>query len=987
MKRAVLFLMVNLFVAMIRGEQAGVRSWEVKPGPSAKVGFSLMGAELTGILFTNVLGGDAYLTNAVAHNGSGVALGDVDGDGWVDIYFCNLQGPNRLYRNLGGWKFEEMKIGAAGCDGQMSTGATLADVDGDGDLDLLVNGISAGTRLFLNDGKGNFVEKLDAGLSRTNSGTSMALADIDGDGDLDLYCAHYSDAMYLFDPLLRFGLARKGDQWTVTKVNDQPTTMARWTNRFVALPDGRVRELPETHALYRNDGNGHFTAIQNTAFLGEDGKPMPPFRDWGLAVMFRDLNGDGAPDIYVCNDNASPDRIWINQGNGTFKAAPQMMFRHTSRSAMGLDFADVDRDGRDDIMIVDMLARDHSKRMTQLVKDYPNAALKERVEERPEYNRNTLFFGRADGTFYEAGLMAGVAASDWSWCPIFIDVDLDGYEDLLITNGFEFDVLDQDGADSRKGKRYGPRDLSRFFGAYPKFHTKNAAFRNRGDGTFEAMSEKWGFDAMGISNGMALADLDNDGDLDVVVNNLNDVASLYRNDSGAARVAVRLKGSIGNTAGIGAKIRLVGGTITQSQEMIAGGRYLSGDQAMRVFAANGASRLEVTWRTGSESTITNVQANRIYEIGVESAVKVERVAKEVPKPFFKEMAGETNFIPKAAEFDLGRVEFDTEGHLKTESIRAGPVSFSILRAGDVEMSGWWRAIAAGDFDGDGKIDFVAGNLGRNTEYELYQPTTLRLYSAENGSVEAWQSGERWLPVRDRNKLSARLPDLARVFTNHAAFARATIPEIVGEKARFVETRYLESMVFMNRGSKFEARSLPREAQLAPVNAICVGDFDGDGIEDVFLAQNSFGGPSEITRDDNGRGLWLRGRGDGSFVAVDSMESGVNLFGEQRAAALGDFNGDGRVDLAVMQSNAPSRVYLNERAKRGLLVSFAKGADGEVRVVYANGRKGPTRVVGEGTTQVLGLADAPAALWIRWTSGKEQTIPIAANSWDIAVRPE
>lgn len=990
MKPAFVLLIMMLCAGIERAGQVGVRTWEVTPSGSGKVGFTLMGARETGVGFTNTLDGDAFLTNAVAHNGSGVALGDVDGDGWVDIYFANLQGPNRLYRNLGNWKFEEVKLGAAACEGQFSTGVAFADVDGDGDLDLLVNGISAGTRLFLNDGKGGFTEKLDSGLSRTNSATSMALADIDGDGDLDLYCAHYSDAMYLFDPLLRFGIGRKGDQLMVTKVNDQPATMPRWTNRFMALPDGRVRELPEAHALYRNDGNGHFTAIQNTAFLGDDGKPVAPNRDWGLAVMFRDLNGDGAPDIYVCNDNASPDRIWINRRDGTFKAAPQMMFRHTSRSAMGLDFADVDRDGRDDIIIVDMLAREHSKRMTQLVKDYPNAALKERVEERPEYNRNTLFFGRADGTFYEAALMAGVAASDWSWCPIFLDVDLDGYEDLLITNGFEFDVLDQDGSDARKAnRRYTTRDLSRFFGPYPKFHTKNAAFRNRGDGTFEAMGEKWGFDKMGISNGMALADLDNDGDLDVVVNNLNDVASLYRNDSAAPRVAVRLKAPTGNTAGVGSKIRLVA-SMTQSQEMIAGGRYLSADQAMRVFAAtaNGnAMRIEVTWRMGSESVITNVEANRVYEISMESSMKVERMAPAVPKPFFKEVVGKVVDFPKPVDGVLRRAEFDADGHLKTVFAPAGAaINFATIRAGDVEMSGFWRAIAAGDFDGDGRIDFVAGNIGRNTEYELYEPTTFRVYHTENAAVEAWENGGKWLPTRDRLKLGAMLPDLARVFTNQAAFSRATVLEIVGANASYVEARHLESMVFLNRGGKFEAHPLPREAQLSPVNAICVGDFDGDGIEDVFLAQNLFGGPSDITREDNGRGLWLRGKGDGSFVAVEASESGVNMFGEQRAAALRDYNEDGRLDLAVTQSNTESKLFLNERARRGLRVKFENGGAAEVRVVYGNDRKGPTRVVPDGSTQVLGLAEAPKELWVRWADRKEQNVPIGADSWEITVRP-
>ena len=207
---------------------AGFRSMEVLPGTSGKAGFTLMDPKATGVWFTNELRGDAYLTNAVAHNGAGVAIGDVDGDGWQDIYLCSLQGPNRLYRNLGNWHFEEMDIGGAACADQLSTGATFADVDGDGDLDLLVNGIAAGTRLFLNDGKGKWTEVKGSGLSRTASATSLALADIDGDGDLDLYCTHYIDVMHLFDPTTRFALARRGNQWEVTKVNGETTRLPRW---------------------------------------------------------------------------------------------------------------------------------------------------------------------------------------------------------------------------------------------------------------------------------------------------------------------------------------------------------------------------------------------------------------------------------------------------------------------------------------------------------------------------------------------------------------------------------------------------------------------------------------------------------------------------------------------------------------------------------------------------------------------------------------
>ncbi len=243
-----------------------------------------MPPEATGVRFTNELQGDLSLTNAVAHNGAGVAVGDVDADGWPDLYFCNLQGPNRLYRNLGQWKFQEVPLAEAACADQLSTGAVFADVDGDGDLDLLVNGIAAGTRLFLNDGKGVLTELRESGLSRSASPTSMALADIDGDGDLDLYCTHYIDVMHLADPTVRYALAREDGKWRVTKVNGQPASSPYWKDRFEALPDGRVRELPEVDGFYRNDGNGHFTAIQNEPgiFMDAAGTPIPPYRDWGL---------------------------------------------------------------------------------------------------------------------------------------------------------------------------------------------------------------------------------------------------------------------------------------------------------------------------------------------------------------------------------------------------------------------------------------------------------------------------------------------------------------------------------------------------------------------------------------------------------------------------------------------------------------------------------------------------------------------------------
>jgi len=1192
-------------------EGPGFRSVELPPRAEGKAGFTSMDPQGTGVGFTNELRGDLFLTNAVAHNGAGVAIGDVDGDGWPDLYFCNLQGPNRLYRNLGDWRFEERPLAEAACAGQLSTGATFADVDGDSDLDLLVNGIAAGTRLFLNDGKGHFTEARESGLSRTASATSLALADIDGDGDLDLYCTHYIDVMHLADPTTRFALARRDGKWMVSKVNGELTSQPRWKDRFEVLPDGSVRELPEVHGLYRNDGTGRFTPIQfeRGVFLNAEGTPLPPYRDWGLSVMFRDLNGDAAPDFYVCNDNASPDRVWINTGQGTFRALDPLMLRHTSRSSMSLDFADIDRDGNDDLIVLDMLARTPGRRMRQLVKDYPDPQASERVEEQPRYNRNTLFFGRPDGSFVEAAFMAGVAATDWSWCPMFIDVDLDGYEDLLVSNGFEFDVMDQDSHDQIRTNKLTFEQQKRFRQFHPSWLTENAAFRNRHDGTFEPMSQAWGFDRKGVSYGMAAGDLDNDGDLDVVLNNLNAAASLYRNDTTAGRIAVRLKGLPPNSQATGARLRLAGGAVTQSQEMICGGRYLSSDQALRVFAADASSgqtlRLEVRWRTGDQTELA-VQPNRLYEViqPGSSTRDTPTPSAALPEPFFADVSSLLGHVHVEDSFDdwarqpllphrlsrLGpglswydvdgdgwedlsisaarggklevfineqgrsfrRVQADaaspadqgavvgwTDGHglrrllvtvsnfeivpeqpsalaahsltnvaaasvlppaqfLPAGQASPGPLALADIDGdGDLDLfvggrfrpgrypepvsstvwlneqgelrpsaalsepfvslglvsgatfcdldgdgapdlalavewgplrvfrnnqgrfedmttpwgfaarSGWWTGVTAGDFDGDGRLDLAAGNWGRNSAYELHRPGALRLFYEdwnEDGTIElieSWQSAEKWFPVRNRPWLTRGFPDLPQRFPTHQAYGKATVQDLLSERfdaARTVEATHLDSAVFLNRGSTFECLPLPREAQLTPAFAVNAGDFDGDGIEDLFLSQNFFGSASDLSREDSGRGLWLRGSGRGTFTGLDT---GIRIYGEQRAAALSDFNHDGRVDLVVSQNNGPTRLYVNRRAQRGLRIVLIgppanpEAVGAQMRLLYAGGRGGPCRAIQagsgywsqEGAAQVLGLAEPPVALWVRWPGGKEQTLPLEPNQWELNVRFE
>ncbi|HKS38549.1 MAG TPA: VCBS repeat-containing protein, partial [Verrucomicrobiae bacterium] len=515
-----------------------------------------MSAVTTGIAFTNKLLEARYLTNQVYLNGSGVAAGDVDGDGRVDLYFCALDGPNKLYRNRGDWTFEDItsQSGVA-CAAFEATGAAFADLEGDGDLDLLVNTVGQGTHCFSNDGKGRFTESAHSPpLNPLKCGTTMALADTDGDGDLDLYIANYRADTIRDHPQTRLQGDRIEGKMVVTRVNGRPTSEPDLVGRFTLAENGRIFEHGEADVLFRNDGRGVFTPLSFTdgVFVEENGKPLeePPY-DWSLAAMFRDIDGDGAPDVYVCNDFESVDRIWINDGNGKFRAFPNLALRHTSMFSMGVDFADLNRDGFDDLIVLDMLSRRHEKRHLQ-TGEIPAVILPiGQVENRPQYSFNTVFINRGDATYAEVAHLCGLQASEWSWTPVFLDVDLDGYEDLLITTGHQLEMMHADVIDRaerlKAQKKMSVSELLALRRLFPRLDTPNAAFRNRGDLTFEDVSEAWGFDTRGVSHGMCLADLDNDGDLDVAVNNLNGEAGVYRNEGTGARVGVRLKGAGRNT--------------------------------------------------------------------------------------------------------------------------------------------------------------------------------------------------------------------------------------------------------------------------------------------------------------------------------------------------------------------------------------------------------------------------------------------------------
>ena len=1169
-----------------------------------------------GITFTNTPPPGRMLENQVRYNGCGVAAGDVDGDGLADLFFCSLEGRSHLYRNLGHGRFVEItdEAGVA-CPGLFTSGATFADVDGDGDLDLLVNVYGGGTRLFLNDGHGHFTEKPDAGLVRRFGSTSLAVADIDGNGTLDLYVANYATSSLADHPEAKFTVRMDDGKPVVVAINGRSIeTNAELKGRFVVeTGKGTIKQMGELDVLYLNRGDGVFAAQSWTdgRFLDEAGKALssPPL-DWGLSAMFRDLNGDGIPDLYVCNDLFSPDRIWINDGKGHFRAASREAFRHTSRFSMGIDCADINRDGIDDLLVVDMLSRNHTQRILDVNAVEMDQSGSFGPNERPQYNENTLFLGRGDGTYAEIGALAGVDASEWSWQPVFLDVDLDGYEDLLFTTGYFRDSLNADlSADFERQKsqlRLGGRaalDLqSRMF---PRHTQPKVAFRNRGDLTFEDTSDRWGFNEVAVSQGMCLVDLDNDGDLDVVINNFDAPPTIYRNEATAPRVAVRLKGLAPNTRGIGSRIVFCGGPVVQSQQMICGGRYLSSDDTERVFAAGagpGPFSVEVFWRSGRHSLLTNVTANCVLEIDEAQAQADSPTQKSTPPRMFRDVSERLNHTHVATPFDdfarqlllphrlsqtgpalawldvngdgwpdlligggrggvlalfqndrqggfvatkvpasltglaleqggivglrssEGAMVFVAQSNLESSGAQAvlrldfGKTGLAMgtglppastcpgpLALGDVngdgrlalfvggrvvpgkfplpadshlyqlpatgepvivpnteatfkeaglvngaifsdldgdgwpdlilavewgpvrvfhndhgkfheitaelgldKFTGWWNGVAVGDFDGDGRMDIVASNWGRNTRYERERSAPLKLYYGNWSGAEAMDVLEagfdaglrKYVPLRGFEPVRHALPWLQERFATFRGYGEAGVAEVLGERfaaARSLEANTLESMVFLNRGDHFEARALPAEAQFAPAFGLAVGDIDGDGIEDLFLSQNFFAVNAETPRYDGGRGLWLRGDGHGGFIPVPGQQSGVTVYGEQRGAALADFDGDGRVDLVVGQSGQATRLFHNESGRPGLRVRLV-GPPGNLAAFGAQMRlrdargAGPVREIHGGggywsqddAVQVLGLRESPQELWVRWPGGKTLTYPVPAGARELTV---
>jgi hypothetical protein len=1195
---------------------------------------------------------------------SGLAAGDVDGDGLVDLFVCGMDAPNVLYRNKGNWQFEDITIKAGViCKGWRMSGAVFSDVDGDNDLDLITVSLRDGRNfLFLNDGKGKFTESLgiDWVVRQRGGSVASALADVDGDGDLDLYVTGFlrSFDLTVVPPQIRaralkvmndmvelaekknFPLSKRDIQLELSReCREYYTIRHEWEEQGVRLFKMAAHHTPDV--LYLNDGRGNFRAVTDADayFLDEDGRPMTMPHDPSHEPAFRDVDGDGDPDLYICSDFEFPDRFWMNDGTGRFRLINRLAVRHTSQFSMGVDFTDLNRDGHLDFLTVDMLSRDHKRRKTQMGMMSPTPAVVGLVDNRPQIMQNTLFLNRGDNTWTEIAQFAGLKASEWSWATVFTDVDLDGYEDLLISTGMTRDFMDSDSIaldKKRSESRSFEQDISQGQGLagsidmnsmFPTLETPNVAFRNRGDMTFEDVSEKWGFKTEAVSGGMALADFDNDGDLDVIINNDGAPLEVYRNETTAPRIAVRLIGRAPNTQAIGAKVRLIGGPggpAPQEQEIHCGSGYASGSDTLAVFGTGDKTtglKLEVTWRSGSKTVVDEIKPNHRYVIQETNVVPASKPKEQEPNPLFSHadqllalaklnygplapghyhidkafddfkhqsllpnrlsqlgpsvawtdingdgredlvvgvgtggksaiFQGQTNggfvvdFGPTSKHDAAGIVgwtaapgkpalltgvsNFEAEGAAGIPSVRiiqpnpqkqftethvlpggtstTGPLTVADVDSdGDLDLfvggrtipgrypepadsklylnndgtleldkvnaitfkklglvsgavfgdlldndgdadlavalewgpvrvfrnnagkftditaalgldahTGWWNSVTLGDLDGDGRLDLVAGNWGLNSKYQQSydQKNPLRISYGDfdkNGVLDIVEyhfdtHTGKLVPERGRSCTSRAMSFIGELNPTYNTFGSRSLEEIYGaclKEGTVVEANTLAHMVFFNRGAKFETQQMPTKAQFAPVFGVNVADFDGDGNEDVFVAQNFFASQIETPRSDGGRGLLMLGDGQGGLKPMPGHESGLIIYGEQRGSAVGDFDADGRPDLVVSQNGTLTRLFRNALAKPGLRVHLdagegnPSGVGAVVQLKFEGDKLGPARAVTAGSgywsqdsaTLILAMPTRPTHIEVRWPGGKTTSTQLPKNASEITVNTE
>jgi len=881
--------------------------------------FEAVAPAASGITFANVLPEDSavnIVNYLYYYNGGGVAAGDIDGDGLVDLYFTSNLGSNRLYRNLGNFRFEDIteRAGVADSVGWKS-GVTMADVNGDGRLDIYVSGVDylgmhGRNVLYINNGDGTFTDRTqEFGLAFAGYGTQAAFFDYDGDGDLDMYLLNSST------------FSERAASASVSR-----------TSRNARAGD----------RLYRND-RGHFTDVSAAAHIygGVEG--------FGLGVIVSDVNLDGCPDIYIANDFPENDFLYLNNCNGTFTESIAQATGHTSRFSMGADAADFNNDGRPDIAVVDMLP--DSERVLKTAQSAESYTLFNQYRAAGyhyQYARNTLQLNRGvvNGRlrFSDIGFLAGIAATDWSWAPLFADFDNDGKKDLFVTTGIYRRPNDLDYIASLESIPTGTQPpAARLIARMPHVPQPNYAFHNNGDLTFTNLAAAWGLNAAGFSNGAAYVDLDNDGALDLVVNNLNAPATVYRNrarDLDSANhhyLTVTLRGSGANTGGIGAKVIVVGPGGRQLVEEMPTRGFESSVDPRAHFGLGATSRVDsltVIWPDRRYQTLTNVAADQFITVSQAEARRQPPIRPSVHPPLFSDVTDRLPISYKHQEntfFDFDREPLmphllSTEG----AALAVGDVNGD--GRDDIYMGGAkWQAgalflqDASGRFSAAAEPAFRADSLDEDIDAALFDADgdgDLDLYVVSGGN-EFWQGA----PLRDRlylndghGNFSRSETALPEFFHNGSCVAASRDFLFVG--SRVVARRYgvtPRSYLLENDG---HGHFRDVTAQIAPgldsvglVTGASWLDYDGDGKLDLIVVGEWM--PVRVFHQENGR-----------FMDRTEQAGFAHTNGWWTSIASADLNGDGRPDLILgnlglnsflrASPAEPARLYVSDFFETGTL---------------------------------------------------------------------
>ncbi|MBB4078699.1 hypothetical protein GGR28_001312 [Lewinella aquimaris] len=861
--------------------------------------FSTLTARETGIDFINeVTDGEGYnvLSYRNFYNGAGVAIADLNGDGMNDLYFTANQGPNRLYLNRGDWKFEEVEGGAAGAM-SWSTGVSAVDVNADGRIDLYVcnSGDPAGqhrsNELFINQGNDDrgipiFREAaVEYGLDDQGFSTHAAWFDYDKDGDLDVYLLNNS-----------------------------------YLNPQVIDPSGdnRSRRDPEGgDKLFRNDsapgGQPHFTDVSEEA--GIYGSRI----GFGLGSGLGDFNGDNWTDLYISNDFWERDYLYINQRDGTFREELIDRIDHVSISSMGSDVGDLDNDGDMDIFSTDMLAADNQRLKASTVFDtYTSAGIRYEANYHHQILQNCLQVNDGTANFSEVAHFAGVSATDWSWGALIFDMDLDGRKDIFVANGIYRDIMDLDFSDFIDDKdrvkqmvidkgRYDWRD---FVNLMPHNDQPNYAFLNRGDLRFENRSYELGLGEPSFSNGAAYGDLDGDGDLDLIVNNLNQPPLVYRNgarEAGQHSLVVRLQGPSTNPLGIGATARLITANQTQVLEQYPTRGFLSTVGPELIFgvgADENPTQLEVRWPDGRVSRVDHPTVDGVTVVDHAGSIDAEIVppavedqtlfvaadAFDVPptheEPFFNDFDHERLLLRKLSDPGPKIVKGDVNGDGREDFLLLGSAndpdklyfqeadgSFRRVANASLEQSAPFESSCGAffDADGDGDVDLLVGN-GGNELARGFDAYVVRYYENLDGTlvynpVMAPQAG---------GEISCIVPEDIDL--------DGDIDLFIGGRA--VPGNYglvPQSFLFIREGSQW-VNSTPRDIATAGMVTDAVwSDLNSDGRPDLIMV-----------------GDWMPVTV--AFMLNDAKISSIfevpNSSGWYNAIAAADLDGDGLEDLVV-----------------------------------------------------------------------------------------